>query len=113
MNRIEKVDGYIGKAPNQQKEILTTLRDLISKSVPTSEEQFKWGQPVYTTDRDFCYITFTKNHVNLGFFDFEKIEDANNILEGTGKRMRHVKLSDISDIDPKELGKMIKQASKF
>ena len=41
-----------------------------------------------------------KNHVNLGFYKgFEKLNDPNGILEGTGKTMRHIKLKTVSDVD--------------
>jgi len=113
MNKIEEVDKYIQEAPKDQTETLDKLRDLILKTVPHAKERFKWSQPVYTTEKDFVYLKSTKSHVNLGFFNFDKVTDTNNILEGKGKRMRHIKIKTIDDFDIQTLKAMIKQSSKF
>lgn len=113
MNKIKEVTDYIAKASSDQKQVLNTLRELIGKAIPEVAENFKWNRPVYATQKDFCYLQFNKKHVNLGFFEFDKIEDPNNLLEGTGKEMRHVKIQDGSALNPPVLYKMIKQASKF
>jgi len=113
MNKVKEVTDYIAGASNGQKEVLNTLRELIGKAIPEVAENFKWSRPVYATQKDFCYLQFTKKHVNLGFFQFDKIDDPNNLLEGTGTEMRHIKIEDNSDLNPPVLYKMIKQASKF
>ena len=33
-----------------------------------------------------------KGHVNVGFFNGTALDDPTRLLEGSGKRMRHVKL---------------------
>ncbi|MGI9553105.1 MAG: DUF1801 domain-containing protein [Aurantibacter sp.] len=113
MNKVKEVTDYIAGASNEQKEVLSTLRELIAKAIPEGAENFKWSRPVYATQKDFCYLQYNKKHVNLGFFEFEKIEDPDNLLEGTGEQMRHVKIEDGSELDPPVLYRMIKQASKF
>jgi hypothetical protein len=41
----------------------------------------------------FGYVNSFKAHVNVGFFYGAVLEDPAGLLEGTGKRMRHVKLN--------------------
>ena len=43
-------------------------------------------------DAPFAYVGVFKAHVNLGFFHGAHLDDPADILEGTGKRMRHIKL---------------------
>lgn len=43
-------------------------------------------------DAPFAYVNTFKNHVNVGFFYGAMIENPAGLLEGSGKRMRHVKL---------------------
>ena len=43
-------------------------------------------------DAPFAYVNAFKNHVNVGFFYGALLKDSAGILEGSGKRMRHVKL---------------------
>ena len=43
-------------------------------------------------DAAFGYVAVFTAHVNVGFFFGALLEDPAGLLEGTGKRMRHVKL---------------------
>lgn len=40
----------------------------------------------------FAYVNAFKAHVNVGFFYGASLKDPRRLLEGSGKRMRHVKL---------------------
>jgi hypothetical protein len=98
MRKNEQVTNYIEQAPAPFKEVMEQLRALIHESVPEVTEEFKWSQPVFRCTKDFCYFKVTKNHVNLGFMEAQKLNDPEGVLEGTGKSMRHVKLKDIAAI---------------
>lgn len=43
-------------------------------------------------DAPFAYVNVYKAHVNVGFFHGASLPDPANVLEGTGRYMRHVKL---------------------
>ena len=43
-------------------------------------------------DAAFGYVNAFSVHVNVGFFHGAALDDPAGLLEGTGKRMRHVKL---------------------
>jgi hypothetical protein len=43
-------------------------------------------------DAPFAYVDAFKGHANVGFFYGATLADPRGLLEGTGKRMRHVKL---------------------
>jgi hypothetical protein len=95
-----QVTEYIENAPVEQKEMMKIIRTLIHQSVPTVTEEFKWSRPIFRTTKDFAYFLINKNYLTVGFTkDFEKLNDKNKILEGTGKTMRHIKLKKTSDID--------------
>lgn len=51
-----------------------------------------------------------KAHVNVGFFLGAHLADPAGLLEGTGKRMRHVKVRPGAEIDSKALGALIQAA---
>jgi hypothetical protein len=44
-------------------------------------------------DAPFGYVNSFKSHVNVGFFCGATLEDPAGLLEGSGKRMRHIKLT--------------------
>ncbi len=58
----------------------------------------------------FGYVNVFKSHVNVGFFTGAFLQDPHKLLEGTGKRMRHVKLRPGTDVDSQALSRLIKTA---
>ena len=44
-------------------------------------------------DAPFGYVNTFRHHVNVGFFNGATLADPHGVLEGSGKRMRHVKLT--------------------
>lgn len=108
-----EVTEYINNAPEAHKEIMEKIRTLIHQSVEGVEEEFKWSRPVFTKTKSFAYLLANKNHVNLGFYgDFEKLNDPDGILEGTGKTMRHIKLKKATDINSSLLSEWFKLLNK-
>jgi hypothetical protein len=61
-------------------------------------------------DAPFGYVNSFKSHVNVGFFYGALLEDPAGLLEGSGKRMRHVKLKPGSGIDSDALRNLIDAA---
>ena len=58
----------------------------------------------------FAYVAAFRAHVNVGFFRGAELDDPSQLLEGTGKYMRHVKLRPESSIDSDRLLKLINTA---
>ena len=51
------------------------------------------GQPTACVQNlAFGYVNVFRQHVNVGFFLGSSLEDPTNLLQGTGRFMRHVKL---------------------
>lgn len=95
----QQVTQFIDNAPDDQQEIMNLIRDLIHDTVNGVIENYKWSRPVFSLEKDFAYLKQAKNYVTLGFFNFKRIDDKYNQLEGTGKEMRHIKLKKVEDVD--------------
>src|SRR5437763_10230756 len=61
-------------------------------------------------DAAFAYVNAFKAHVNVGFFRGAELNDPKGLLEGTGRVMRHVKLSPKRNVDIVALKKLIEAA---
>jgi hypothetical protein len=61
-------------------------------------------------DAPFGYVNSFKSHVNVGFFYGATLEDPEGLLEGSGKRMRHVKLSPDRKLNTAALSDLIDAA---
>ena len=58
-------------------------------------------------DVPFAYVGAFTKHVNVGFFMGAFLPDPQGLLEGTGKRMRHVKLRPGVEVDADALLELI------
>jgi hypothetical protein len=61
-------------------------------------------------DAAFAYVNAFRVHVNVGFFRGAEIADSEGLLEGTGRFMRHVKLSPGRAVDATALKNLIEIA---
>ena len=61
-------------------------------------------------DAPFGYVNVFRAHVNVGFFHGAELEDPTGLLEGSGKRMRHVKLKPGADVNVAALSALIDAA---
>jgi hypothetical protein len=76
------------------------VRELMHDGCPT----------VCVQDAPFAYVNIFRAHANVGFFYGAELPDPAGLLEGSGKRMRHVKLKPGHTGDPKALADLIDAA---
>ena len=61
-------------------------------------------------DVPFAYVNVFTSHVNVGFFQGAGLPDPARMLQGSGKRMRHVKLKPGVAADEAALSRLIEMA---
>jgi hypothetical protein len=80
-------------------------RALVRAVLPGALEQVDPPSKIvaYGDDRTYasliCAIAPFQEHVNLMFADGARLPDPAGLLQGTGKRARHVKLRSAADVD--------------
>jgi hypothetical protein len=104
-----KVTEYINKASDEQIETLEELRKLIHDSVANVSEEIKWNMAVFNIGKDFAYLRFAKKHITLGFYNIDKIQDSDNLLEGGGNTLKHIKIKSKDEVKPKIIAEWLKQ----
>jgi hypothetical protein len=60
----------------------------------------------------FCYLSLSRNHINLGFMYGAELPDPHQLLEGTGKLLRHVRIISLQDLENPALRQLVEAASK-
>lgn len=58
----------------------------------------------------FCHIPIYTNHLNLGFNKGKLLDDPHQLLQGTGKLIRHIPIKSISDFKNEQVTALIQQA---
>jgi len=87
------VSQYVSEQEDIARRLAEEVRALILDVLPDAVEEFKWSQPCYSTTRPICYFKVARKHITLGFNEGASLQDSDGLLEGTGKAMRHVKIS--------------------
>ena len=104
------VDNYIAGLEESKAGIVTRVRKIILQAAPQAKESIKWAQPVYESNGPFAYIKAFKNDVNFGFWRGVYIKDPKGFLQGSGGKMRHVKLTSLDDVDESIFADFVRQA---
>jgi hypothetical protein len=92
---IQKIDSW----PEPQKSIGHLVRNILLGQYPELEESIKWGNPTFSGSSNLCSLICHNDHLNMQWFKGSELDDPEQVLEGTGKSMRHQKLLSVGDID--------------
>jgi len=69
-----------------------------------------YGATAHILADGICQIAIFRHHVTLVFPDGIELEDPTRMLRGTGRVMRHVRVTASSDLFRPELGYLLRQA---
>lgn len=100
------------------REIAFALRTLLAEVMPNITE-VPWGHQktvgygvgAKKMSEHFCYLAPHKDYVNLGFMYGADLPDPEGLLEGTGKRLRHIKMRSLDDVSHPAIRQLVKAAS--
>jgi hypothetical protein len=105
------VDFWLTNDPIELRSIAREWFVLMRQCGDDVRELIHDGCPVACVeDAPFGYVNTFKSHVNVGFFHGATLNDPAGLLEGSGKRMRHVKLNSRRELDAAALGSLIDAA---
>lgn len=113
------LDGLLEPHAPAVRDVYRALVDLVREAVPDTSEQldlpdrllaFGFGPPGGIRMRDFAIglIPHTA-HVNVQLHDGALLDDPTGIVEGTGKRVRHVKCRSLDDVGRPALRRLVEE----
>jgi hypothetical protein len=111
VKRDPTVDAWFAARPDELGAIARSWFELMRACGDDVHELLHDGHPTACVGEEaFCYVNAFTDHVNVGFFRGSGLADPDRLLEGTGKFMRHVKLSPDRNVDAASLKKLIETA---
>jgi hypothetical protein len=93
------IENYLSKYNQGMQELARELRELIFDVNPQADEFIKWRNLFYEDNEPVVAIVIHESHVNLQFVRGRELKELGYPMEGTGKNIRHIKISQSSDID--------------
>ncbi|HSG16728.1 MAG TPA: DUF1801 domain-containing protein [Anaerolineae bacterium] len=93
------------------------LREMVVDVDPGTVEVVRLGDRAATygvgpkkMSEGYAYILPYKNWVNLGFYMGATLPDPAGLMEGTGKKLRHVKVRSVEDAGRPEIRVLLEEA---
>ena len=83
--------------------LIERLRRIVLGVDPRITEEARYGGLLYTASSPFCGVYSYERHVALEFSRGAELPDAHQVLEGEGKKRRHIKIVDGNDLFKKNV----------
>lgn len=110
-------DDLMGISEPKIRPIARRLREIIIDVDPNTVEVVRLGDRAATyglgpkkMSEGYAYVMPHKNWVNLGFYQGAVLADPAGILEGSGKKLRHVKVRSVEDAGRPEVRALVEEA---
>ena len=110
LTKLGTFDEVVKNSQDSVREICFALRSLISELHPECVEVPRPGEPSAAygfgekkMSEAYAYIMPQKGYANLGFYHGANIESEYPLLEGSGKRLRHIKMHDLEMVKSAEV----------
>ena len=109
----KEIDAYLAGLPKWQQENLTRFREAVRKSVPSSEEGWKWNVPVFTLNGALvCAMSGFAKHTKYNFFSGAALDDSDHLFNSglESKKSRSINLVEGERINAAALNRLIGRA---
>lgn len=111
VRRAPDVEAWFSKTDNALRRFAQPWFEQMRGCGADVRELLNDGHPIACVeDAAFAYVDAFGAHANVGFFRGADLDDPAGLLEGTGKRMRHVKLRWAEPVDADALSALIATA---
>ena len=113
---VDEVADFLAAYPAPVPAVAAALRDLIREALPGAREML--DRPARVVGYGFgdgyadliCTLIPSKTGVKLGVARGAEMSDPDGLLEGAGKRHRHVVVRSASDPDPAAIARLLRTA---
>jgi hypothetical protein len=103
INHVEDLLDDWRQADPERCALLERVRKLVLAVDPRITEEAKYGGILFAAASPFCGLFSYERHVALEFSRGADLPDVHHVLEGDGKKRRHIKIVDGADLFKKNL----------
>ena len=117
---IHHIEKFLKFTPQPLQEIVFELRNIIAAVAPDAAEVIRWGGLSYfhegrggIVSAGICQIGIEKDHVRLAFIHGAFLQDPQNLLHGTGKAKRYIRIDSYESAPWEYFKELITAFAKF
>lgn len=107
---LDGVDEQLCKIASELKLLILNVDPDAVEVVRLGDNAATYGVGPKKMSEGYCYIMPHKKWVNLGFYKGASLEDPDELLEGSGKQLRHIKVKDFEMATHPAVRKMVEKA---
>ena len=108
------VEEFLSNYPEEIRRISAELRNTARKAMPKAHEFLYYDAINYSLNDSplgrICYISPMETYVTLGFLFGARLDDNHHLLQGIGKRARHLKIRTMEEARNPALKELLKAA---
>lgn len=108
------VEEFLSNYPEEIRKISAELRNTARRAMPKAHEFLYYDAINYSLSDSplgrICYISPMQAQVTLGFLFGASLDDRHHLLQGIGKRARHVKIKTLEEARNPTLKELINAA---
>ena len=107
-----EITDWLDSVEESEQTLAASVIAFIRESLDDADETVKWNNPCFVVAGSNClYVSAQDGYVNLGFYEGTSLDDPAGLLEGTGKKMRHVKVHSSDELDNPALTDLVRAAA--
>lgn len=103
-------DGELGEMCTFLRKLVGSLHKQFVEIAWPTQKIVSYGVGPKKMTEHYVYVAVFKSRVNLGFYNGASLPDPEGLLEGTGKSLRHVKLSELAACKTKAVKDLVRAA---
>ncbi len=108
------VQEFLSNYPEEIRRISAELRDMARKAMPQAHEFLYYDAVTYSLDSSplgrIVYISPMEKYVTVGFLFGAQLSDQHHLLQGVGKRARHVKIRTLGEAKNPAIKELVRAA---
>jgi hypothetical protein len=102
---------YLAMVEPEQRALVRSMDALIRKAAPDLDASLKWGNLTYHHAKNVCALVVHVKYLNIQVWLAATIPDPHGVLLGSGKRMRHIKVSADRPIKRRAIAAIVRAAA--
>jgi hypothetical protein len=114
LSLVDVVEEFLSNYPDQIRKITEELRRTARRAMPRAHEFLYYDAVNYSLSDSplerICYISPAQSQVTLGFLFGANLDDKHQLLQGIGKRARHIKIRTLEEAKNPVLKELVKAA---
>ena len=111
---VDVVEEFLSNFPDQIRKITEEVRHMARRVMPRAHEFLYYDAVNYSLSDSplerICYISPAQTQVTLGFLFGASLGDQHHLLQGVGKRARHIKIRTLEEARNPAIKELVKAA---